>query len=122
MLSDEDAINDVNPFVIHDFSLPGSVRQTGDFANFSEINTYSGLPEPEKSVFCDYGLCKDATSSCSINRNLQPKRNIDYGFTKEKNTVVDVIKIGVTNNPNFSIIGAWILLMTLIMIVYNLRR
>ena len=26
MLNDEDAINDVNPFVKHDFSLPGSVR------------------------------------------------------------------------------------------------
>ncbi len=34
MLDDEDAINDVNPFVTHDFSLPGSVRQTGDFASF----------------------------------------------------------------------------------------
>ena len=36
MLNDEDAINDVNPFVTHDFSLPGGMRQTGEFENFSE--------------------------------------------------------------------------------------
>ena len=35
MLCDEDAINDVNPFVSRDFSLPGGVGQTGDFADFS---------------------------------------------------------------------------------------
>ena len=122
MLSDEDTIDDVNPFVTHDFSLPGSVRQTGDFGTFSEIKESPGIPEPEKSVFCDYGLCKDATSSCSINRNLQPKRNIDYGFTKEKNTVVEKIKIGVANNPTFSMLGGWILLMTIILLVYNIRR
>jgi hypothetical protein len=37
MLNDEDAINDVNPFVSHDFSLPGGVRQTGNFEDFTEI-------------------------------------------------------------------------------------
>jgi hypothetical protein len=34
MLDDEYAIDDVNPFVQHDFSLPGGVRQTGDFMIF----------------------------------------------------------------------------------------
>jgi hypothetical protein len=37
MLNDDDAINDVNPFVTHDFSLPGGVRETGDFADFVEM-------------------------------------------------------------------------------------
>ena len=36
MLNDEDAINDVNPFVQRDFSLPGGVRQTGNFEDFQE--------------------------------------------------------------------------------------
>jgi hypothetical protein len=40
MLNDEDAINDVNPFVTHDFSLPGGVRQMNEFENFSELADY----------------------------------------------------------------------------------
>ena len=42
MLNDEDAINDVNPFVKHDFSLPGSVRQTGGFDNFTKTPAGEG--------------------------------------------------------------------------------
>ena len=37
MLSDQDTIDDVNPFVSRDFSLPGGVRQTGDFEDFEEV-------------------------------------------------------------------------------------
>jgi len=122
MLDDEDAINDVNPFVTHDFSLPGSVRQTGDFASFSEMKDESVVPKTEKSVFCDYALCEESTSSCSLSHPLQPRRNIDFGFTKEKMNIVERIKVGVANKPQFSIFGAWILLMTFIIIVYNLRR
>ena len=66
MLSDEDSINDVNPFVTRDFSLPGGVRQTGDFADFTGIRSEKGIPEPERSVYCDYGLCKEASSACSL--------------------------------------------------------
>ena len=47
MLNDEDAINDVNPFVTHDFSLPGGVRQTGDFEDFSEMRNEPGIPEQD---------------------------------------------------------------------------
>ena len=31
MFDDENANNIINPFVIHDLSLPGNVRQTGFF-------------------------------------------------------------------------------------------
>ena len=34
MLNDQAAIDDINPFVQHDFSLPGGVRQTGNFEDF----------------------------------------------------------------------------------------
>src|SRR6056300_1136231 len=59
MLNDDDAINDVNPFVTHDFSLPGGVRETGDFADFVEMEKTVQIPVKEKSVFCSTGLCKD---------------------------------------------------------------
>jgi len=44
MLNDEDAINDVNPFVQRDFSLPGGVRQTGNFEDFQEVPKNGGYP------------------------------------------------------------------------------
>ena len=47
MLNDEDAINDVNPFVQRDFSLPGGVRQTGNFEDFQEV----GVSHPLVKVF-----------------------------------------------------------------------
>ena len=51
MLNDAAAIDDINPFVLHDFSLPGGVRQTGDFQDFQEIPPSKGIPEPTKKVY-----------------------------------------------------------------------
>jgi len=122
MLNDEDAINDVNPFVTHDFSLPGGVRQTGDFEDFSEMRSEPGIPEQERSVYCDYGLCKESTSECSLSRPLHPRRNIDTGFTKNDRTFIQKVVVGVAKNPKFSIIGASILLLAILLIVYYIRR
>jgi len=80
MLNDEDAINDVNPFVQRDFSLPGGVRQTGNFEDFQEVPKSGGIPPVGKSIFCTVGLCAAEKEPCSINRNVQPRRNIDYGL------------------------------------------
>jgi len=80
MLNDEDAINDVNPFVQRDFSLPGGVRQTGNFEDFQEVPKNGGIPPVGKSIFCTVGLCAAEKQPCRINRNVQPRRNIDYGL------------------------------------------
>lgn len=122
MLDDEDAINDVNPFVVHDFSLPGGVRQTGSFEDFTEIRDESGIPERERSVYCDYGLCAESTSECSLSRPLHPRRNIDVGYTKNDRTFVQRAVIGVANNPKFSFLGALICLLTIALILYYIRR
>ena len=122
MLDDEDAINDVNPFVVHDFSLPGGVRQTGDFEDFTEIRDEPGIPERERSVYCDYGLCAESTSECSLSRPLHPRRNIDVGYTKNDRTFVQRAVVGVANNPKFSFIGALICLLTIALILYYIRR
>jgi hypothetical protein len=122
MLNDEDAINDVNPFVSRDFSLPGGVRQTGDFDNFAEIRSENGIPAPERSVYCDYGLCAESTSQCSLSRPIHPRRNIDLGFTQNDRTFVQRAVVGVANNPQFSVIGALICLSTITVIVYYARR
>lgn len=109
MLNDEDAINDINPFVLHDFSLPGSVRQTSNFNDFQEVPPSVGLPVKEKSVYCDYGLCADEIEPCLVNKLVQPHRNIDYGFTRGEN-----VKVGVSVK---SIPWGMILLLLLIIIL-----
>ena len=83
MLNNEDAINDVNPFVTYDFSLPGGVRQAGDFENFSEMNKTVCKPVSvdDRSVFCDFGLCDYQLKPVVRDIVIQPKRNIDTGFT-----------------------------------------
>jgi hypothetical protein len=122
MLNDEDAINDVNPFVSHDFSLPGGVRQTGNFEDFTEMRREPGIPEKQRSVYCDYGLCAESTSECSLSRPLHPRRNIDVGYTKNDRKFVERVVVGVANNPKFSIIGALICLLSIAMILYYIRR
>ena len=123
MLSDEDAINDVNPFVSRDFSLPGGVRQSGNFEDFTEVKSENGIPAPERSVYCDYGLCKESTSKCSLSRPVQPRRNIDKGFTNNnRKFVVPRVVVGVANNPKMSIVGASIILLAISLILYYARR
>ena len=107
MLNDDDAINDVNPFVTHDFSLPGGVRQTGNFEDFVEVKPKT-LPIEVKSVFCNTGLCADETEPCLIEKKVHPRRNIDYGFTRPKKEVI----VGVSNK---SIPYFWIFLIILVL-------
>ena len=97
-LNDEDAINDVNPFVTHDFSLPGGMRQTGEFENFSELKKTVCKPVSvdDRSVFCDFGLCNDQLKPVVRDIIIQPKRNIDTGFTcpsKKKKVVKKEMRI-----------------------------
>ena len=112
MLNDENIINDVNPFVTHDFSLPGGVRQTGDFADFVEVEKSTGVPVAEKSVFCSTGLCADETKPCLIKKKVRPQRNIDYGFTRDRPQ--QKIVVGVSNK---SIPYLWIFLVLLFIVL-----
>ena len=122
MLTDEEAIDNVNPFVTHDFSLPGSVRQSGGYDDFTEFRKESGIVEPKRSVYCDYGLCADSVSECSLSRDVHPRRNIDTGFTEKKKSVIEKVTIGVSNHPEFSIIGGSIILLAIALSLYYARR
>lgn len=123
MLTDEEAIDKVNPFVTHDFSPPGSVRQSGGYDNFTEIRSESGIQEPKISVYCEYGLCAESTSKCSLDRPLIPRRNIDTGFTKQrKRGIIEKVTVGVSNRPEFSVIGSSICVIAIVLSVYHARR
>ena len=126
MLNDEDAINDINPFVMHDFSLPGGVRQSGNFDDYKEIAEDTEIPEAEKSVYCDYGLCKDESVSCSLSGPLQPQRNIDPGFTgllKSISLIEDEDEEeDVQENLDTYLIRTFILTVIIAMLLYYARR
>jgi hypothetical protein len=123
MLTEEEAIDNVNPFVTHDFSLPGSVRQSGGYDDFTEIRSEPGIQDPEKSVYCGYGLCAEATSECSLDRPLIPRRNIDTGFTKQKKRgIIEKVTVGVSNHPEFSLIGGSLCVLAIALSVYYARR
>ena len=122
MLTDEELIDNVNPFVMHDFSLPGGVRQTGNFEDFSEIRPEPGIPEPSKSVYCDFGSCEDSTVECSLSRPVYPRYNIDYGFTRDRPSDVRRVRVGVSKKPRFSIIGSLIITIFVLTILYFLLR
>jgi hypothetical protein len=109
MLNDEDAIDDVNPFVTRDFSLPGGVRQTGQFADFQEVPPSGGIPAEGKSIFCNIALCANEEKPCLIEKTVHPRRNIDYGFTRGER-----VKVGVSNR---TIPWKWILLTVLIIVL-----
>ena len=108
MLNDDDAINDVNPFVTHDFSLPGGVRQTGNFEDFEEVKPVVPVRAQEKSVFCSIGLCEKEKKPLLIEKDVHPKRNFSCYESKPK------IKVGISNK---SVPWRWILIFVLVLIL-----
>ncbi len=112
MLNDEDAINDVNPFITHDFSLPGGMRQTGGFDDFQEVTSSTGIPAAGKSVFCETGLCSKEKEPHRLERGVHPRRNIDVGFTCGEKK--EMVKVGVSNR---SIPWGWVLIAVLVIVL-----
>ena len=91
MLSDQDTIDDVNPFVTHDFSLPGGVRQVGEYRDFTKITPIRGDCGKKPSVYCATGLCETESEPGASFEAIHPRRNIDCGVVekeKEKESVV----------------------------------
>lgn len=101
MLDDTDAIDDVNPFVLRDFSLPGSVRQMGHFNDFHEVALSVGLFDEETGAFPDG------------NEPRHPRRNIDYGFTRDCGRRV---KVGVSSRESVSWHHVFLFIIVLILL------
>jgi hypothetical protein len=118
MLDDEDAIDDINPFVQRDFSLPGGVRQTGDFNDFQEVVPDAHFFETDKSVFCETNTCKSETEPCIILKNVHPRRNIDVGITCKNGKKV---KVGVSKKQRLSYIGLFFIILMVILGIIHIR-
>ena len=65
LLSEEDAMNKLNPYVVFDFSLPGSVRQTPEFADHGK--EVHGTRDVERgSPICDVASTSGDRTSTDV--------------------------------------------------------
>jgi hypothetical protein len=134
MLCDDATINDVNPFVVHDFSLPGGVRQTPEFADYTkEVNTKSDIEHPKLSPICEIArtagdktidFCTGGREPpCPLGRAVHPKRNIDYGWTRQEERVKieEMIKANDVKTRN-GMVGFIIFIILVALVVSIVRR
>lgn len=100
MLSDSNTINDFNPYVMGEFSLPGASRKPQEFDRHPLPHQVMSDPfKTQTSVMCDYGItagdrtidmCHPVDPNCPLSRPYIPGRNIDRGFTMKK--IVENVK------------------------------
>ena len=132
MLSDEDTINDINPFVVRDFSLPGGVRQTPEFADHAkDLNSKKDIEYRALSPICDVAFTSgDKTvdfctggrqPGCPLHRVAYPRRNIDYGFTRD-NVRQKVVRANTNAKGDWMITRATVALLVVVTAVWFLRR
>lgn len=134
MLCDDATINDINPFVVHDFSLPGGVRQTPEFADHTKDmgeKKYE-IVYDKLSPICDVAatagdrtvdFCTGGREPpCPLGRPVHPIRNIDYGFTRDvpraRATTTAPVLAAVTPN----MLGFVVFLILTALVVSILRR
>ena len=109
MLSDEDSINKINPYVQRTFSLPGAIGKPHPFEEFETPVEIEANLWNDNTYICETGItsgdkvidtCRPSKLKCQLSRPLLPGRNIDMGVSKQvhmgkisiMNTVKDVAK------------------------------
>lgn len=89
MLDDYNQINDINPFVLKDFSLPGSRSASGDFAPHKEQDDEkTQWDTPYESPACSMpalgdktvSFCDPVETTCPMSRPLLPEQLFDPGM------------------------------------------
>lgn len=144
MLNDKHSMDKVNPFVVHEFSLPGGIRET-DRTEIEEYYTTDSITrkrpsdrkqklldkigvheihKTEMSPFCGTNLCDKQRKQNVMNKVIHPRRNIDYGVScKVKKP--RVVSVGVSNAKKHMVPDATkaaIVVLIILMLVYALRR
>ena len=113
-LTDEESIDRVNPYVQHDFFMPGTSRQMIDFAEHKPP-AEEAAQEEYRSPACDEAIMIAGrigkTGPCPLSRSLYPGRNIQYDEDPAINgTSEEATK---TENPSMrnNLIGGAILIL-----------
>lgn len=128
MLDDGVAMDRVNPYVLGDFSLPGTVRRNERVKpNYKKIQEpLAQFEKEEESPICSHGItagdltidyCKKKDSLCPMSRSFYPERNIDTGFTRPRKEKILVEKVH-QNKNGFTVLG----LLLIVLILLILRR
>ena len=143
MLDDNHSMDKLNPFVVHEFSLPGGIRQT-DITEIGEYFTKDAITrkrpsdkeqklldeigvreihKTEKSPFCDTNLCEKQSKQNIMNTVIHPRRNIDYGVSCKKRP--NVVSVGVLGTKKVVVPDSTrisVVLLIILMLVVALRR
>ncbi len=89
MLDDYNQINDINPFVVKDFSLPGTWSEPYKFAPHKEVvEEEAQWDTPYKSPACSMialgdktvSFCNPGEPNCPMSRPLVPEQLFDPGM------------------------------------------
>ena len=95
LLSHDESIHRVNPYVQHYIFMPGTSRQIIDFAPHKEP-VEEVMQQEYRSPMCDYGVMVAGrigrTDVCPLSRELYPGRNIQYDE--------EPLAVSRENNPN----------------------
>jgi hypothetical protein len=92
MLDDKHSMDKLNPFVVHDFSLPGGIRQT----DRTEVGEYFNKDATIKKQPSGKNLCEKQKVQTLMNAVIHPKLNIDYGVSCKKQPVFPSVSVGVS--------------------------
>lgn len=136
MLSDENSMNLVNPFVQHEISLPGAIGQHHQYKQYKAPVETDTLVKPDDMHICDYGItsgdkvidaCRPSKVKCQLSRPLVPGRNIDMGVDETKpesnvaTTVVRNVAKKVKKMKTLDIITI-LLLVAIILVLSSVKR
>jgi hypothetical protein len=89
MINDEALINDINPFVEFDFSLPGAWSKPPQYATGKLSMDKETVDSDQTSPICDFGItsgnrtidwCRRPPENCPLNRMWEPQRLWDPEF------------------------------------------
>ena len=100
MLSDEDSINKINPYVQRTFSLPGAVGTPHPFEEFKEPVEIEANLWNDNTHICESGITsgdKVIETECRLSRPLIPGRNIDMGVRESEIYGIETVIQGMKN-------------------------
>jgi len=126
LLSEEDAMNKLNPYVVFDFSLPGSVRQTPEFTDHGK-EVHATRDVERRSPICAVAstsgdrtidFCKGGRQPpCPLERPVYPRIRVDTCAPKVKREAKAEAEATTPTGTSYWMLTAGVLLVLILLIV-----
>ena len=103
MLNDENTINEINPFVVSDFSLPGGWSEPQPYVDDTiDSRVYiasEGIVAGDRTIDSVAGI----EPNCPMSRPLEPIRDNDYDIIitrpkSDQSSLIEQVKVFSNNN------------------------